>query len=246
MPKLRLDKFLKDQGIAVRSEAKSLIKKGLVSVNDIIVKDPGIHVNTEEDIIKVRGVQIDYRQFVYYMLNKPKGVITATQDKKLKTVLDLFPEEIRRRGVFPVGRLDKDTEGLLLITNDGAFAHNLLSPKKGVKKLYEAVLDSYPGEEAIKKFEEGIYIGDNYTALPAKLEYISKDPVRALVEIYEGKFHQVKRMFKAVGAAVVELKRLRMGDVWLDESLKPGEFRELTNEELLKLSVSNHSSDKLI
>jgi len=236
MPILRLDKFLKDQGIAVRSEARELIRKGLVTVNDDIVKDPGIHVNTDEDTIKIRGIRIDYRQFVYYMLNKPKGVITATEDKTLKTVLDLLPDEIRRRGVFPVGRLDKDTEGLLLITNDGAFAHNLLSPKKGVKKLYEALLDSYPGEEAIKKFEEGVYIGDNYTALPAKLEYISKDPARALVEIYEGKFHQVKRMFKAVGSTVLELKRLKMGDVWLDQSLKPGEFRELTTEEILKLS----------
>lgn len=239
MPILRLDKFLKDQGIAVRSEARELIRKGLVTVNDDIVKDPGIHVNTEEDIIKVRGVPILYRQFVYYMLNKPKGVITATEDKTLKTVLDLLPDEIRRRDVFPVGRLDKDTEGLLLITNDGAFAHNLLSPKKGVKKLYEAVLDSYPGEEAIKKFEEGVYIGDNYTALPAKLEYVSKDPVRALVEIYEGKYHQVKRMFKAVGATVLELKRLKMGDVCLDPSLKPGEFRELTPEEISQLSRQN-------
>lgn len=239
MPILRLDKFLKDQGIAVRSEARELIRKGLVTVNDDIVKDPGIHVNTDEDTIKVRGIRIDYRQFVYYMLNKPKGVITATEDKTLKTVLDLLPDEIRRRGVFPVGRLDKDTEGLLLITNDGAFAHNLLSPKKGVKKLYEALLDSYPGEEAIKKFEEGVYIGDNYTALPAKLEYVSKDPVRALVEIYEGKYHQVKRMFKAVGATVLELKRLKMGDVCLDPSLKPGEFRELTPEEISQLSRQN-------
>ncbi|HHU90672.1 MAG TPA: rRNA pseudouridine synthase [Clostridiaceae bacterium] len=242
MPKLRLDKFLKDQGIASRSEARELIRKGSVSVNDVIVKNPGTHVNTDEDIINVKGEQVEYRQFVYYMLNKPKGVITATEDKTLKTVLDLFPDEIRRRGVFPVGRLDKDTEGLLLITNDGIFAHNLLSPKKGVKKLYEALLDSFPGEDAIKKFEEGVYIGDNYTALPAKLQYISKDPVRALVEICEGKFHQVKRMFKAVGASVIELKRLRMGNIRLDETLKPGQFRELTPEELCQ---GDGSSDTL-
>jgi len=236
MPKLRLDKYLKDQGIASRSEVKELIKKGLVSVNDVIIKDPGTHVNTEEDMINIKGVQVDYRQFVYYMLNKPKGVITATEDKTLKTVLDLFPEEIRRREVFPVGRLDKDTEGLLIITNNGTFAHNLLSPKKGVKKLYEALLDSFPGERAIKEFEKGIFIGDNYTALPAQLQYISTNPVIARVEIYEGKFHQVKRMFKAVGTSVIELKRLRIGDVWLDEALMPGEFRELTPEEISRVS----------
>lgn len=236
MPKLRLDKYLKDQGIASRSEVKELIKKGLVLVNDVTVKDPGTHVNTEEDIINVKGVQIDYRKYVYYMLNKPKGVITATEDKTLKTVLDLFPDEIRRREVFPVGRLDKDTEGLLLITNNGVFAHNLLSPKKGVKKLYEALLDVYPGDSSIEAFKNGVDIGDNYTALPAELKYISKDPAIALVEIYEGKFHQVKRMFKAVGASVTELKRLKMGDVWLDQALNPGEFRELTSEETSRVS----------
>jgi 16S rRNA pseudouridine516 synthase len=236
MPKLRLDKYLRDKGIASRSEIRELIRKGKVLVNNKPVLNPGVHVNSGEDIIKVNGVKIDYRKFVYYMLNKPKGLITATEDRTLKTVLDLFTDEIRRRGVFPVGRLDKDTEGLLLITNDGDFAHNLLSPRKGVKKLYEALLDSFPGDKAIDAFKEGIYIGDNYAALPAELIYISTDPVIAQVEIYEGKFHQVKRMFKAVGANVLELKRLRMGEVWLDKSLAPGEFRELTSEEILLLS----------
>ena len=236
MPKLRLDKYLKDQGIASRSDVKALIRKGMILVNDKAVNDPGTHVNTDKDIIKVNGVQVAYRQFVYYMLNKPKGVITATEDKTLKTVMDLFPDEIRRRAVFPVGRLDRDTEGLLLITNNGVFAHNLLSPKKGVKKLYEALLDTYPGDNSVEEFKNGVDIGDNYTALPAELKYISKNPVIARVEIYEGKFHQVKRMFKAVGASVVELKRLRMGEIWLDEALKPGEFRELTPEEVSRMS----------
>lgn len=167
------------------------------------------------------------------MLNKPKGVITATEDKTLETVLDLLPESIRRREVFPVGRLDRDTEGLLLITNNGIFAHNLLSPKKLVKKLYEAELDAFPGEQSISIFEEGVMLGDGYKALPATLEYLSRiSPVVARIEIYEGKFHQVKRMFKAVGATVVNLKRLRMGEVWLDEALKPGEYRRLTTEEI--------------
>lgn len=237
MAKFRLDKFLKDQGIASRSEVKVFIKKGLVQINDVPVKDPGTHVNTEEDIVKVNGKQIQYQEFVYYMLNKPKGVITATEDRDLETVLDLMPDEIKRRDVFPVGRLDRNTEGLLIITNNGVFAHNLLSPKKEVKKLYEAVLDINPGDGAIEAFEKGVDIGEGYTALPAVLEYISySNPVIARVEIYEGKFHQVKRMFKAVGATVLELKRLRMGPVWLDESLKPGEFRELTKDEIDLLS----------
>lgn len=232
MPKVRLDKYLKDQGLAARSEIKEYIRKGLVRVNDNVVKDPGTHVVTELDIITVSGKEVKYQEFVYYMLNKPRGVITATEDKTLETVLDLLPEEIQRREVFPVGRLDKDTEGLLLLTNNGIFAHDLLSPKKHVKKLYEAELDSFPGDRAIKAFEKGVVLGDGYQVLPASLEFISiKGPVIARVEIYEGKFHQVKRMFKAVGSTVINLKRLRMGPVWLDERLKPGEFRELTPEE---------------
>lgn len=236
MPKMRLDKFLKDQGIASRSELKSFIKKGMVQVNNETVKNPGTHVDTGKDIVLLDGRPVVYKEFVYYMLNKPKGVITATEDKRLETVLDLLPENIRRRDVFPVGRLDKDTEGLLLITNDGNFAHNLLSPKKHVTKLYEAVLDVYPGNEAVKAFEEGVILDDGYKAMPAKLEFLSTEgKVVARVEVFEGKFHQVKRMFKAVGATVLELKRLRMGEVWLDETLKPGEFRELTREEILLL-----------
>jgi 16S rRNA pseudouridine516 synthase len=233
MAKLRLDKYLRDQGIATRSEIKEIIKKGRVKVNNAQVKNPGTHVNTELDIVEIDGEQIAYRKFVYYMLNKPKGLITATEDESLETVLDLFPTDIKLRNVFPVGRLDRNTEGLLIITNDGVFAHNLLSPKKKVKKLYEAVLDNFPGDEAIKAFEKGVDIGEGYVTLPATLDYIStNNPVIARVEIYEGKFHQVKRMFKAVGATVLELKRLRMGNLWLDERLAPGEFRELRDDEI--------------
>ncbi len=236
MPKMRLDKFLKDQGLASRSELKELIRKGLVQVNDKIEKDPGTHVVTETDSISINGKPVKYEEFVYYMLNKPKGVITATEDKTLPTVLDILSEDIRRREVFPVGRLDRDTEGLLLITNNGIFAHDLLSPKKHVKKLYEAGLDCFPGEQAVRIFEEGVLLGDGYQALPADLSFLSKtEPVVARVEIYEGKFHQVKRMFKAVGATVVSLKRLRMGAVWLDEALEPGEYRKLTAEEIALL-----------
>jgi 16S rRNA pseudouridine516 synthase len=236
---MRLDKFLKDQGCAARSELKELIRKGSVKVNDIVVKDPGTHVTPEEDRISLDGEPVCYRQFVYYMLNKPKGIITATEDTRMETVIDLLPDDIRRRDVFPVGRLDRDTEGLLLITNNGAFAHDLLSPKKHVVKLYEARLDSFPGDRAIKAFKEGVVLGDGYNSLPAELRFLSKtEPVIAQVEIYEGKFHQVKRMFKAVGAEVISLKRLKMGEVWLDENLKPGEFRELTRQEVSLLGGS--------
>lgn len=233
MAKLRLDKYLRDQGIATRSDIKDIIKKGKVKVNNILAKNPGAHVNTGIDIVEVDGKQIAYQKHVYYMLNKPKGLITATKDETLETVLDLFPLELRRRDVFPVGRLDRNTDGLLIITNDGIFAHNLLSPKKKVKKLYEAVLDTHPGKEAIKAFRDGVDIGESYVTLPATLEFVSStDPVIARVEICEGKFHQIKRMFTAVGATVLELKRLRMGNLWLDESLKQGEFRELKDDEI--------------
>jgi 16S rRNA pseudouridine516 synthase len=236
---MRLDKFLKDQGCAARSELKELIRKGSVKVNDIVVKDPGTHVTPEEDRISLNGEPVAYRQFVYYMLNKPKGIITATEDTRMETVIDLLPDDIRRRDVFPVGRLDRDTEGLLLITNNGAFAHDLLSPKKHVVKLYEAGLDSFPGDRAIKAFREGVVLGDGYNSLPAELRFLSKtEPVIAQVEIYEGKFHQVKRMFKAVGAEVISLKRLKMGEVWLDENLRSGEFRELTRQEVSLLGGS--------
>ena len=241
MPKLRLDKFLKDQGLASRSEIKEWIKKGWVRINDRVEKDPGTHVDTERDQVYFNGKPLLYREFIYYMLNKPKGVITATEDEKQETVLDLLPEQLRRREVFPVGRLDKDTEGLLIITNDGVFAHDLLSPKKHVKKLYEAELDVFPGDRAIKAFKKGVVLGDGYQALPADLEYISISPrVIARVEVVEGKFHQVKRMFKGVGATVTALTRLRMGSVWLDPRLNPGEFRELTTEEISALGGKTH------
>lgn len=233
MPRFRLDKFLRDQGIATRSEIKEYIRKGLVRVNDDTVKDPGTHIDSDSDKVYVNGELINYKKFVYYMLNKPRGVITATEDNKENTVLDLFPEDIRRRNVFPAGRLDKDTEGLLIITNDGIFAHNLMSPKKHVKKLYEAVLDCFPGDRAIDVFAVGVVLDDGYKSLPAKLEFLQKQgKVIARVEIFEGKFHQVKRMFKAVGANVLFLKRLRIGGLWLDEALKPGEYRELSQQEL--------------
>jgi len=233
MPGMRLDKFLRDQGVASRSDIRKYVKKGLVQVNNSVVRDPGFHIDPEKDSVVFDGRTIKYNKYVYFMLNKPKGVITATFDTRGITVLDLFPENIRRRNVFPVGRLDKDTEGLLFITDDGIFAHNLLAPKKRVEKLYEAKLDKLPSEDAVRIFSEGVVLDDGYRTMPAALELISsQNEIIARVKIYEGKYHQVKRMFRAVGANVISLKRLSMGGISLDESLRPGEYRELTKEEI--------------
>lgn len=231
MGSMRLDRFLKEQGIASRSELKAYIRKGRVKVDGTVCTDPGFHVDPEKNQVTFDDVPVRHSRYVYLMMNKPKGILTATSDRQARTVLDLLPEKYRRMGVFPVGRLDKDTEGLLLITNNGRLAHNLLSPKKHVPKLYEAHLDRYPGEAAVTAFREGVVINSEFTALPAELRFISRDPVIAHVVVYEGKFHQVKRMFKAVGAEVVYLKRLKMGELALDESLEPGEYRELTDSE---------------
>lgn len=231
MGTMRLDRFLKEQGIASRSELKEYIKKGRVKVDGLVCTDPGRHVDPEANQVSLDDVPIQHSRYVYLMMNKPRGVLTATSDRHAKTVLDLLPGKYRRMEVFPVGRLDKDTEGLLLITNNGALAHNLLSPKKHVPKLYEARLDRYPGESAITAFREGVVINSEFTALPAELRFVSMEPVIAQVEVYEGKFHQVKRMFRAVGAEVVSLKRLRMGKLALDDALAPGEYRELSESE---------------
>lgn len=231
MDTMRLDRFLKEQGIATRSELKKIIRNGRVTVDGEICNDPGRHVDPEANEVALDGVTLLHRKFVYIMMNKPKGVLTATTDRHARTVLDLLPKKYRLMDVFPVGRLDKDTEGLLLITNDGALAHNLLSPRKHVPKLYEALLDRYPGEQAVEAFRKGVVISSEFTALPAELRFISLNPVIAHVEVYEGKYHQVKRMFRAVGAEVLELRRLRVGKLSLDEKLKPGDYRELTEQE---------------
>lgn len=233
---MRLDKFLNDQGIASRSELKAMIKNGRVLVDNEPCKDPARHIDPEKQVVSVDQAAVPYRKEVYLMLNKPAGVITATEDKRQQTVLNLLPEPWCNMDIFPVGRLDKDTEGLLILTSNGILAHNLLSPKKHVVKLYEAELNQYPGDSAIEAFKIGVVLDDGYEALPAVLRFVSKvKPVVAQVEVFEGKFHQVKRMFKAVGVMVVRLKRLKMGEVSLDETLKPGEFRELTPAEIQSL-----------
>lgn len=236
--KMRLDKFLANSGVGTRKEVKELLKKRLIKVNDEIVKDGKIHVDENEDTVKYKDEIISYKKFVYIMLNKPNGVISATEDKVHKTVIDLLGDEYRTFEVFPVGRLDIDTEGLLLLTNDGVLSHNLLSPNKHVDKKYYVELEKLLTKMDIDKLEKGVELKD-FTTKDAKVEIIENgeesDKIRVYITISEGKFHQVKRMFKAVGNEVKYLKRVKMGTLSLDENLKLGEYRELTEDELTKL-----------
>lgn len=233
--KIRLDKYLADMGKGTRSEVKKAISKGLVRVNNVIVKKPETKLDTDSDHVLFDGVLVGYAQHEYYMLNKPAGVISATEDKREKTVIDLIIEK-KRKDLFPVGRLDRDTEGLLLISNDGELAHRLLSPSKHVDKVYYAKIDGEVTIEDVEAFQQGGDIGEEKLTRPAKLRVL-KSGTQSEIEltICEGKFHQVKRMFQAVGKEVVYLKRLQMGTLILDESLKPGEYRELTEQEIADL-----------
>lgn len=233
MSQLRLDKYLADAGIGSRSQVKQYLKKGMVSVNDTIIKSGDIKIQPETDRIHYQGQPVLREEFVYYMLNKPAGYVSATEDNTCKTVLSLISDP-SHPDLFPVGRLDKDTEGLLLITNDGALAHQLLSPKKHVDKTYYVELDSAIPPAASLQFQDGIDIGEKKPTLPARLDILS--PVTAHITIQEGKFHQVKRMFHAVGCEVLYLKRIRMGSLELDASLPVGGSRKLTEQELNALS----------
>ena len=232
---IRLDKYLADMSIGTRQEVKKYIRQGRVTINEDIIKKPEYKIREDEDKITFDGAPVAYETFEYYMLNKPAGVISATEDKRDKTVLDLIKEK-KRKDLFPVGRLDKDTEGLLLITNDGALAHRLLSPKKHVDKCYYAEISGGVTEDDVRVFKERINIGTQEEpewTMPAELKILEKGTVsRIRLTIREGKFHQVKRMFLAVGKEVVYLKRERMGALVLDEELAPGEYRKLTDSEL--------------
>ena len=228
---IRLDKFLADMGYGTRSEVKKEITKGNVKINGLSVRKPETKIDTQKDEVMYREQPAAYEKYEYYMLNKPAGVISATTDKKEKTVLDLIGEK-QRKDLFPVGRLDKDTEGLLLITNDGELAHRLLSPKKHVDKVYYVRVQGELAEEDIRRLAEGIDIGEEKLTLPARLVIRKSGQFsEAEITIQEGKFHQVKRMFHALGKEVVYLKRLSMGTLVLDGNLKPGEYRKLTKEE---------------
>lgn len=234
---IRIDKFLADMGKGTRSQIKDAVRKGRVRVNGETVKKSDQKVRPSEDLVLFDGDPVTYAEFEYYMLNKPQGVISATDDPLHKTVVDLI-EEKKRKDLFPVGRLDIDTEGLLLITNDGDLAHRLLAPKKHVDKTYAALCEGHVPDSAVKVFADGFLLPDGTKCLPARLEILRKDSTEGkettdiLLTIHEGKFHQVKRMMEACGCPVLSLKRLTMGPLTLDETLKPGEFRPLTEYEL--------------
>ena len=232
---IRLDKYLADMGVGTRSEVKIYLKKGLVSVNGEIEKRPERKIQEETDMVTYQGKNIFYAAYEYIMFHKPAGCVSATKDNVHKTVLD-YIKDASRKDLFPVGRLDIDTEGLLLITNDGALSHDLLSPNKHVPKTYFAKVEGKVTEDDIHKFETGVDIGDEDLTKPAELQILKSDAVsEILLTITEGRFHQVKRMFEAVDKKVTYLKRMSMGPLVLDESLKLGEYRSLTDEELTKL-----------
>lgn len=233
MPLMRLDKLLGDMGIASRSELRQMIKRGRVTVDGRAVTAPETKVDSERCRITLDGEELRYKSFRYYMMDKPAGVLSATEDGRQKTVLDLVSPEMRRMGLFPVGRLDKDTEGLLLLTNDGALAHALLAPGRHVDKVYYTKVDGNLEEDDVAAFAEGITLGDGTVCLPAGLDLISER--EALVTLREGKYHQVKRMLASRGKPVVYLKRLGMGKLKLDPTLPAGAWRPLTPEELADL-----------
>lgn len=230
---MRIDKLLSNMGYGSRKDMKKLLKSGTVKVNGVVVKDGKQHVDTTNEEVSVHGEIVEYREFIYLMMNKPAGVISATEDNMHETVIDLLEYEDTLFEPFPVGRLDKDTEGLLLITNDGNLSHQLLSPKKHVPKKYYATIDGIVDEEDIKSFSQGVVLEDGYHTKPGILTILKSD-VESEIElvITEGKFHQVKRMFESVGKTVTYLKRLEMGSLSLDNTLELGEYRELTDEEL--------------
>ena len=236
---MRLDKFLANSGVGSRKEVKELIKQGLVFVNEERIKSSDKNIDENKDIIKVNNKLITYKKHVYIMLNKPKNVISATDDNKHKTVIDLI-KGYDTYNIFPVGRLDIDTEGLLLLTNDGKLSHNLLSPKKHIEKEYFVKLKENINENNIYKVENNIELEDGYVCKRAKISKISENELT--ISITEGKFHQVKRMFKAVNNEVIYLKRIRMGNLLLDKNLMLGEYRELSSDELKGLITNEEDN----
>ena len=231
---MRIDKYLANMNVGSRKEVHSLIKKKVVTVNGELVTTPKQQVK-EDDLVVVDGNEIAYQQY-HYLLNKPKGVISATEDRSQQTVISLLKTKDRYQGIAPVGRLDKDTTGLLLLTNDGALAHELLAPNKHVTKVYRAKISGVASEETIKTFASGITLGDGTKLKPAKLEILAQDKVHDLsqieIQIQEGKYHQIKRMFGAVGMKVLELDRISMGKLSLPTDLKRGQYQEITRDKI--------------
>lgn len=232
---MRIDKYLANMNVGSRKEVHSLIKKKVVTVNGELVTTPKQQVK-EDDLVVVDGNEIAYQQYHYFLLIKPKGVISATEDRSQQTVISLLKTKDRYQGIAPVGRLDKDTTGLLLLTNDGALAHELLAPNKHVTKVYRAKISGVASEETIKTFASGITLGDGTKLKPAKLEILAQDKVHDLsqieIQIQEGKYHQIKRMFGAVGMKVLELDRISMGKLSLPTDLKRGQYQEITRDKI--------------
>lgn len=229
----RLDKLIASQGNMTRKEVQKLIKSGMVEVNGELVTDCGLSVDSDTDRVKIDGNELFYKRSIYIMMNKPAGVLSASSDKKATTVIDLVPDKLRRRELFPAGRLDKDTTGFILITDDGALSHNILSPKNHVIKTYEALLNAEISERDISLFAEGIVLEDGTECMPAQIKALGNCIVQ--IKICEGKFHQIKRMVAAVGKEVLQLKRVSIGGLELDTSLAEGECREITEDELNSL-----------
>ena len=228
----RLDKIIASQGQYSRSEVKKLVKDGRVTLDGVTVKSSDVKADPNKNIIAIDGKSIGYKKHLYIMLNKPQGVVSATEDTDHKTVIDLIPKELKRDGLFPAGRLDGDTVGFVLVTDDGDFAHRILSPKNHIMKTYHATLQRPVTQEDIDAFRNGIELKDGTLCLEAQVRPIDGDEPVAEIKICEGKYHQVKRMFAALGNKVVFLKRVKMGELSLDENLKEGQCRELTDEEL--------------
>ena len=243
--KQRLDKAIAMQGSISRSEVKTLIRKGAVTVNGQVVKNADFGVDFDSDTVAVQGKELSLSMHIYLMLNKPKGVVSASEDKKLPTVVDLIPKELWRKGLFPAGRLDKDTTGFVLITDDGEFAHDILSPKKHISKTYHALVNGTITDEMVEGFAKGVTIGEDFT-LPASLKKISSEEQGDWGEVIlkEGMYHQIKRMFGAYGLKVLELKRVQMGKLPLDPNLEEGKCRELTAEELRLVSTRDKSTEE--
>ncbi len=230
---MRLDKVLCDLGTAPRSEVKKMIRAGRVCVDGRPVTAPETKIDPSAASITLDGERLAWKKYHYYMLNKPAGVLTATEDRRQKTVLDLLTPQLQRMGLFPVGRLDRDTRGLLLLTDDGDFAHRVISPKFAVEKRYNARVEGIPDEADAAAFAEGLVLGDGTQCRPARLEITGTD--RCSVTVTEGKYHQVKRMLSSRGKPVVELKRLSIGALSLPDDLAEGAFRELDEEDLCRV-----------
>ncbi|WP_333886930.1 pseudouridine synthase [Clostridium sp.] len=230
----RLDKILANLGYGTRKEVKAIVKSGTVKINGVVVKDSAMKINPNESRIEIEETVVEYKKNIYILMNKPEGLVSATFDNYDETVIDILEPKYQAFKPFPVGRLDKDTRGLLLITNDGELNHRLIAPKNHVDKVYYAEIDKEVDMTDVKKFKKGIVLKDEYTCMPAELKIIESDENGARVEVtvQEGKFHQVKRMFNALGKNVVYLKRIRFGPLSLDDTLQEGEYRELCEKEI--------------